>query len=603
VEILENMESQMKRLQDKFGDVRVGVYPLDFGRFNQNMKYYLEGLNIVGIYLANPTFNGQDFPIYTDMRLFLESIDVCLIWGRDEVCIDMADYISRHGSRVKMVDLLDRSENYALIHSENEYEIIDYDNLTDNQKVIFHDNNIDINFVKKTVDEDILWEISWKNQIDFIPFDLNIIKNTKAIAFCPECGKICYSDRSFVVTGNYFGGVIFYLFHCHHDFFVLKKWENLMGIYIPDKELFIKFRKMRMHSSRPDPDHNYTALVDQFKIYLVYFVEEVSKYLANGGPRKLQFILGYQNNLGHHLCNELSAIQRFIDSGDTDIIQDPLLMENDYYSFKELFPEIVNVKLSKSGTDKKRLHSDIFRRCLKENCLSLFLYTFAQLPAKLAEKLIDHSKIKYESKLQKLEEIVNLEDRWPVIWITIRTEKRRRWINQAEGIAYVLNKLHINYPNLAAVFDGISTAEQEYQHIKSLLNNKIKCYNGLHFSIEDTIWWVRNADAFIAAFGNGMIFNYIANIPGVLHANTAFIKEHNLLERDTNYYFAPRENCKPFVIIPANYEDVSEPDPRLRNYRIDNDVLYHTVMQVLIDLIRSKIDPQNDHGYSRNLSE
>ncbi|CAB1082070.1 hypothetical protein D1AOALGA4SA_9708 [Olavius algarvensis Delta 1 endosymbiont] len=602
MDIIEKIKVQAIKLQKAFNNVRVGIYPSDFGRFNQNMKYYLDSLNITGIYLADATFNSQGYPTFTDMRLFLKNIDVCLIWGRDNLCIDMADYIGRHGNRVELIDLLDRSENFALIHSENEFQIIDYDNLTEKQISIVHDSNIDLICVKKTVDEDLQWETAWRNQIDFIPFDLQLLDNNAAMAYCPECGSVCYTDRSFVVTGNYFGGVVFYLFHCHYDFFVLKKWENLMGIYLPDKEIFIKFRKMRMHFSRPDPDHNYTALIDQFKTYVVYFIEEAIDYLKNDSPKKLQFIVGYQNNLGHHLCNELSAIQRFIDSGDTDIIQSPLLLEHDFYDFKGLFPEILDIDLGRPGADTKRLHTDIFRNSLQQNRLSLFLYTFGQLSNTLAEKLISRSKQKYERKIQQLERFLNAKDSWPILWITIRAGRRRKWINQKEALSYVLNQLYVNYPHIAAVFDGIATAEEYYQQIKLLLNKKIKTYNALHLSLEDTIWWVTSADAFISPIGTGNAFIFLANIPGVFHTNSKFLKEHKFSERNINYYFAPRENWKPCVILPAENEDLSEPDPRLRNYEIDRDALYEMVRKVLGYIERTKTDTEIGHERFENYS-
>lgn len=562
---------------------KIGVYPADFGRFSSQMSFFLNGLNIVGLYHPSNDFNHQGYPIFNTIELFLDNIDICLSWGKDPFYTDTLSPMCTIKKKIPIIDLFDVNETNSLLYNPQLLQIFDYNQPNPTTISTLKQHDINTKNIKAIMDMDGLWEYSVHQQIDFIPFDKPILTQQKAQAPCPVCGKLCQTNRSFVLTGNYFGGVVFFKFHCHDDFFILKKWENLMGIYLPKKNIFIKFRKMKLFATKPDPDENYRNLIDQFHIYIIYYFSQTLNYLTNKDEAELQCIAGYQGSFGHYLQSETTAIHNLIAAKNQLALKNLLVTDYDPFNIPTLFPELPNVKRI-TGHDGKRNATSCFHTAIDNNYISLFLYTFAPLSEQFAKRIYHCCQTTCQDN-QRLNNILdNLHDHWPVIWITLKTGQRRNWSHQEQCIANILKALYTSFPNLIAVFDGVPSANGLLEQQKNLLNKNIPVQEALDFSVEETIILAHHIDFFITFFGTPLNFVAIANKPGIIHSNKEMFEDLFFPEPDGKNYHWPRENCAQLIAISGENEDSHEADPRLRNYSLNGNQLMQYVNTILSSL-------------------
>jgi tetratricopeptide (TPR) repeat protein len=390
-----------------------------------------------------------------------------------------------------------------------------------------------------------------------LPYQQVLVETGYVHAVCPFSGKIIRSNQSFVINHQEVG---------HHDLqgflyrFVGKEIFYLMTgcpmgekllIYIPKLELIINFNEVLVGFARP------LQSINKFKSYMVSYREQVKSYLSTQEPKQLANVIGLGFNLGHYVWQDLEGIHVLLKNGILDKLDKVLTGPGEYFSCKDIFPEISADKFI--GVKDV---CDVFQKVIENNYVALRINGIF-IQEELVKK-INHAATMNKCSQDILATVERAKQYFPLLCIHIRVIKRR-WLGMTEGIANIINKLHSDYPNLGVVFSGWSVTgkedidnycwsiiEQEkakMEEIKALILPTISTFSCIGSTIEETVVWTNAIDAHISPIGAELTFlSWIANKPGVVHGPTVVYWAERIYDSSTY-----RENLLPQVFLPKNY--------------------------------------------------
>ncbi|CBN55133.1 MULTISPECIES: tetratricopeptide repeat protein [Kamptonema] len=414
-------------------------------------------------------------------------------------------------------------------------------------------------------------------------FQQSLVETGYIYSICPFTSKILRSNQSFydpawlpMIGYRFVGKEIFYLFLGHY-------WSGKKFIYIPKLEIVISFFDA-------DDGHqhiNIKEILDRLKSNTVSQYNEVRDYLSNPNKKNL-LILGTLGNIGHYFWNEVTGVNYLYEN---DILKytDAILAEKyEYFNIENIFPEIhgkvvrVNDKFSS------------FKWIIENNYCAVRV-TGVEITEKLAERVYEASWKKCSSAfLQKVE---NAKKHFPLLWIGMRTHCRV-WVSQVEGIANIIKSLHLDFPNLAVVFDGCSRTEREdigvegviesekvnLDKILTLIPDSVKTYSIIGSMTYEKVIWANAINLYISTPGSTTTFVlWIANKMGVVHANS-LCYESWVIEQ-----LKSRENVVMPIYIPLESIVDYPPIGLINNYDFDWRLLDKEVRKLLNNLEPNKI--------------
>jgi tetratricopeptide (TPR) repeat protein len=428
-------------------------------------------------------------------------------------------------------------------------------------------------------------------------YQQSLVDSGYICAVCPSSGRILTSNRSFCVFHNM--GMSCYRFVGEEVFYLMMgtAWNERCSIYFPGRELLVHLTDTLVFA--PDAEK-----INAWKASMVSNWQTVKSYLAREKQDAIVAITGFTNNLGHHLWNELSGIQRSSDFGNINKIDRFIVAGLEVYaSLEEIFPEIPPEKIERVGSQE----TNIDREILEKNYLA-----FRPAYLSIAENLADRI---YQASLKKCSpEILTTIDRakqhFPLLWITIRLNNRT-WVEQIEGLAKVITALASDFPNLGVVFDGVSrvcnrdgsvvinqkeeeTIKQEREtvsNICALLPKEITVYNTVGCLMHESIAWAKAIDLYLSPYGAGLSkVTWIANKPGIIHTNKRVLQKP-IYKR---VYAWERENgIVPTFISEQDIIDVTEGVQRkslsdtrhqLNNYNCGWQIIYQETLKLVRSL-------------------
>ncbi|UWU51556.1 tetratricopeptide repeat protein [Limnospira platensis] len=352
-------------------------------------------------------------------------------------------------------------------------------------------------------------------------FKLNAIKNGYLESVCPWSGEILKSNQSFLIDNS--SCLLFYRFIGHQVFYLIVGGQggDKIGLYFPCVELIINFDKYR-----------FTGVCNTFKSYVVSRWRDVINYLSDKNSKDLVGIAGAMNHFGHTVLNEYPSYHELSESNLLINFKKYMVAgAHEFIPFDKLFTEVNQ--------------DNLIRKPDRNSCLQMFEYAIKNnyflirptngsynLNRGLAKKIYSASvKSSSETCLQEIE-VANKH--FPVLWFEIKTN-RRIWLNQAEGIAEVANRLYSDYPNLAIIFAGwscldsdnssdkrwIEKDKQLVEESRALIAPNIPTFAVVGYKIYEKIAWAGAADIHIVGYGSATTFASIADKPIIMHCNKA----------------------------------------------------------------------------------
>lgn len=382
---------------------------------------------------------------------------------------------------------------------------------------------------------------------------------------CPATGQIVRANQSFYIQdrGLYAAGI--YRFVGKETFYLIFRGLDafyVYGIYLPRLDLII-------HFYQDGESIDLIEVLSELKALAVSEPAAFKAYVSNSQRKEVANVIGWHNNLGHHLWNELTTIQYFYDRGKLPSIQKFITGNRDFFDVGSIYPEIPADKIIKA----KDNHS-LFKAILEQNLFGLRLCGWWPVSERFAQRLMQNSRVKCSQ--QFLSEVAQAKQHFPLLWLNLRGHNKI-WLSQVEGYAKIVNQLHQDYPNLAVVFDGYASEKAIMEQIIARLNPAIKSYNALNCSLYETIVWVQAIDTYIVVIGSGLtLVSWIANKPGIAHGNRL-----HAASQTPDWWAHKRENAIPPIIISPELIKDELPCHFYCNYEIDWQVMYAEIATIL----------------------
>ncbi|MCK5609071.1 hypothetical protein KAR91_44765 [Candidatus Pacearchaeota archaeon] len=336
---------------------------------------------------------------------------------------------------------------------------------------------------------------------------------------------------------------------------------------------FIYYEGENSASEEPYSRQHYMEWISDFKRHIIHSWDDVDPYTASSDKRNICFT-AFVSNIGHHMDDEITAIQHLYNVGDMSNVDTLFIGDCDHFHIAQLFPSLPILNRHVSYSTKS---IDVFKMALKDNLFGFRLFFDGPFQEELAQKI--HRTSRGKCSQQFLELVKDSGKRYPLVWVTLRSHNRV-WLSQKEGLANILNELCRDFPNLGVVFDGMPRETQLMNEIKALLDPGIAVFNGLNCSKEQTLVWAHQIDFFIAPYAAGTIFTTIANRTGITHTHSTFT-------RDAPYHVNRRENN--VLVYPVQpVGDQSNEDQFICDY----DVNWEDIYDMAIKLMKMTRDKQ-----------
>lgn len=419
--------------------------------------------------------------------------------------------------------------------------------------------------------------------IDDVAFQQTIVKTGYMYSVCPNTGKIIRSNHSFYISrGNSI--ITVYRFVGAEVFYILV--GDMTGdkkfVYFPRVETLLMLNKFDFSWGKDIQEY-----INNFKADVVFNWHQVKDYVTDDSRKQVASILGSHHVLGHHVYNELPAIQLLQDNGLIKNLDKFLVGHNEFFKFSNIFPEINPTKIVSIER-----HQTFGIKWLQENYFVVRL-TQSFITKDLIERI-------YQSSVEKcsqdfLKQVQEAKKNSPLLWINIRSHNRV-WSSQVEGITNIINKLYEEFPNLGVVFNGWSRVEKGdsrmnnsiaaekaiVQEILELISPNISIYDTIGCSIYESVVWGRAIDVFLGTAGTGLLtfVTWISSKPGLLHGNKLF-------NTPDERYYCHRENpaAEPLYVPLKDIKDLG--DNRYScNYSVDWKVVYQYLLQVINDCVK-----------------
>ncbi|MBF0482620.1 MAG: hypothetical protein HQK82_13250, partial [Desulfovibrionaceae bacterium] len=545
-------------------------YPAQFGRFCGNMKGLLDGVDVRAIFAPDEKRQDQGYARQGDPEAFLESIDACLLWGLDDGAAPLLLRAARRKRNPVFIDLLDPGDPFYLLASKP-YVFADAMRLEDSREVLAG-LNIDASALSKNFNRSPETErrlraaapLVWRGRGDaWRPVMDQILRHGQAFSFCPVGGRPAATDQSFPVAGPDFGGVVFYRFVCG---------EGVYGLYAPQGE-FIARNHLGYEPGldKAFAPKRYARTADDFKRLCLYYPQAVAAYLAGETPRELTALTGVINQYGEHLNWEATALSRLEKSRVLGgRIKRVLAARHDPYDLAKLFRGVEVV--SAVAASEERAAAETFRRALGGNALCFLASDLSPVTDAFARRLLRISRQKCPAGF--LARAAAFRKRHSlVLWISLRS-RRRAWRGQVEGYPEVIRALFTRHPGLGVIFDGAPSWEREtLAGIRERLPRELDVFDATALALHESVVCVHLADFCIIAYGNGLTFPNIANLPGILHGPRKIMGLAPDVTQPVPFAPIARENAAGWVCAPPVNEQDEADYLNAGNYDLDVPVL------------------------------
>lgn len=454
------------------------------------------------------------------------------------------------------------SEAETHFSQTSQYNVIDLNNLTEEQKVFLSQQGISLTSLELVKLNNInLEQIYLKSFADTQYIELSKTYENRTLAsyqsmaqtgyiytLCPITGKVVRSNQSFHIHYGDFNNFIYRFVSQEVFYLIIGHWMGIkLCFYFPSKDLVIWF-----HKDVWVGEH----IINQLKVSLVSQWSKVKSYISTPEPKPTAVVYGHISNISHYMWNEVTGMQYLAVNGCLAKIDKFLALPYDYYNIPALFEEVSEEKVVAIP------HANSLLETMLENNLFAMRVTDTFITEALAKRIVNYSLAKCANEGVFLQEVEQAKKCFPLIWITIRSH-RRVWVSQIEGFANIINKLYQDYPQIGIVFDGWgcmdhrqpdprdqSMIQQEDEirlKIIDLIAPEITTYSAIGATNFEKAVWANAVDMYIQTEGAGLVHGlWVANKPGVMFS-------HKQSMGQKSYWFSSRENAIEPVLIKEEY--------------------------------------------------
>ena len=499
----------------------------------------------------------------------------------------------------------DAAERYFV--STSQYKYIDVTTeINEDDKIFLENAGLSIAYLKLMHLEQIALEEIYINNWSYEPkiqlekderwwghpYQKSIVETGYIYSVCPFSGRIIRTDQSvgFYHSFSSEHPAIIYRFLSQEVFYVFYgTWiAEKTVIYLPKFDLILRVGRGYFF----DGNTNYQERINILKAELVSCWKNLISYISRKERKNLTLMTGWSRNIGHHLFNEVEALNCLVSKGLLNKIDKFFIRDYNYYDLEDIFELDPARILDTSGCT----YRDSLNQTLVNNCFVVGLRSNHGVTENLVEKISKISSRKCSEEVWQ--EIRSSKKHFPLLCVLIRSQNRV-WVSQVEGVANIIQSLHSDFPNLGVVFHGWSLPKHPksrdwsgiemdqviVEKIRALIPSSIPTYSAIGRKLHESIMWAYTIDAFVGTLGSGLTYLvWIANKQGVFHGNKSVLTDFSYSCTDKF-----RENCVPVSVIPVN--SVHDYGTHTNdNYDVDWKVVYNELLPILQQLSSNRRD-------------
>jgi hypothetical protein len=367
--------------------------------------------------------------------------------------------------------------------------------------------------------------------LDPLSFQLTAIKEKSVYGICPSTGNTLRSSHSLLANIN----TIFYRFDGVQVFYIIT--AGLDGfkknaLYFPRENLVIVSGK---------PWTFEIADLIELQARMVSNFGACYRYLYNNdlSKRRTAVCVGFFH-FAHHLWNELPGIDRLLRKKTIGKIDKFFILREPLGKINEIFPE-----LNSDQIERKNTIGALFDDLISDNYFVIKVGS-EFITNKLVNRVYEVSKKNCRPDTHEVVQDARRKH-FPLLWVGIRVGSRS-WINQVDGLAKLIERVHSEFPQLGVVFDGFSLPadrsgefvdNQEYGEIlrqettvvSEILQRlerhgrALGIFNIVGSSVYDANVWAHTIDVYLSPYGTLQHkVGWFADKPGIIHSNKTVLR-------------------------------------------------------------------------------
>lgn len=239
--------------------------------------------------------------------------------------------------------------------------------------------------------------------------------------------------------------------------------------------------------------------------------------------RKSVLYLGFDNNLGHHIWNELSGLEKVLKSNLFEHIHTINVGPNEFIPIDKVFPELLE-----SGIKIIRWKNSLPQCILHTDSLPIRL-TGNRVSKNIRQRIVAWA-------LQNCREVIDIieknNDDSLILWINLRVHNKS-WVRQIEGIEQIAKNLTttlLNGKKLKIILDGTPDTTEIANQIRLDLDGVAEVLNATQLSIASSTALASLTDIFLCVVGSGLVMpHWLIGRRGVAHSNRPHLSQQKVL--------------------------------------------------------------------------
>jgi hypothetical protein len=231
--------------------------------------------------------------------------------------------------------------------------------------------------------------------------------------------------------------------------------------------------------------------------------------------------LGFMNNMGHFMWNELSGIELALQGGALEKINTVVVGPHEYFPVAEIFPELVS-----SGVSIKKWAKPV-PACVEYSSFLPLRLAGNRISLKLRQRIASWA---LRASVAALPEIAQYNDAGFNLWFNLRAHNKA-WEGQVQGIVQIAASMRQAITGgqpLRLILDGTPDTSAMADSLADKTQGWAEVVNATQVPIAKTIALSSLIDLHICVVGSGLtIPHWIMGRRGVAHANRAHLAQQN----------------------------------------------------------------------------
>lgn len=339
----------------------------------------------------------------------------------------------------------------------------------------------------------------------------------------PLDGSPCDASDGMIVFGR-----AVYRFDGIEPFFLLTggPWNAPQGFYLPRRDLMLSFGgEWRGVLSG-------AALGNLLASYLR---RRMLPPVATERPRGFTLYLPPTDNFAHQHWNFQTSVERLIRLGLLDRLAKVRFSGTEFFGeMAEIFPELVSV-----GVERPRRAAIVDPAPRDPTRLVLPAAGFF-IPRSLSERVIATLRARPKSKPDVIDPSdVARPPGAPLVWLALRV-RGRAWVDQEEGVAFIIRYILDRRPDAFFVIDGFSfpvgddgtshqwagavnTLRVMAENVRARVSRPDQVINMVGNTMRESVLWAAETDVYFAPYGTTQHkVAWFSSAPGVVYGPPAF---------------------------------------------------------------------------------